>query len=78
MIDKFGMEVDCCEICFDDCDGKIVFLFKGVKLCILFGWVGKGLFMCGMYVVDEIELSGLFVIIVICGKLVDMCVIVKV
>lgn len=40
MIDKFGFDVDECMIMFDDCDGCIEFLLKGVMLKVLIGWEG--------------------------------------
>lgn len=70
--DKPGLESDSCEISLDDRDSRVEFPPKGATLRVSLGWMGEPLHYMGTYRVDEVELSGPPLTIVLRGKPADL------
>ncbi len=56
--DAAGVKSDTAEISLDDRDAALEIPRKGAKLEIWLGYIETGVFLMGIYVVDEVELSG--------------------
>ena len=70
--DKPGMESDEFELRIDDRDGQVTLPRRGAGIEIYLGYAETSLVRLGLYVVDEIEVSGPPDTIVIRGKASDM------
>lgn len=70
--DKPGLESDSCEISLDDRDGRVEFPPKGATLRVSLGWIGGQMYYMGTYRVDEVELSGPPLTIILRGKPADL------
>ena len=56
--DKPGMESDECSIKVDDRDGLVAIPPRGAMVQIRLGWQGQSLFDFGVYVIDEVSITG--------------------
>ena len=70
--DSEGLSSDSVEIELDDRDGKIQIPRKGAEMSVSMGYKETGLQLMGLFIVDEVEVSGYPMIMVIRGKSADM------
>lgn len=70
--DSEGLSSDSVEIELDDRDGKIQIPRKGAQMSVSMGYKETGLQLMGLFVVDEVEVSGYPMMMVIRGKSADM------
>lgn len=72
VVDEAGLQSDTVEIELDDEGGQIEMPRKGATLDVSIGYLEAGLVRMGLYVVDEVGLSGFPALMTIRGKAADM------